>query len=71
MRGDIHDFAIKIYNQCGNHDLVGTHVTSFFINDGTNFAALIHAVKFEASTRFPTGALRLRYLLSSSNETIV
>ena len=70
MGRDIHEFAIRIYNQCGKHDLVGNHVPSFFINEGTNFTAFNHAAKFEASTRFPTGALRLRYLLSTSNETI-
>ena len=31
---DTHGFATKIYSQCGNQDLVGNHLNSFFINDG-------------------------------------
>jgi catalase len=31
---DTHGFATKIYSECGNQDLVGNHVSSFFINDG-------------------------------------
>jgi catalase len=34
---DTHGFATKIYSQCGNQDLVGNHVPSFFINDGASF----------------------------------
>ena len=52
---DTHGFATKIYSQCGNHDLVGNHVSSFFINDGADFPDLIHAVKFEVNKGFPTG----------------
>lgn len=52
---DTHGFATKIYSKCGNHDLVGNHVSSFFINDGADFPDLIHAVKFEADKGFPTG----------------
>jgi len=52
---DTHGFATKIYSPCGNHDLVGNHLPSFFINDGAEFPDLIHAVKFEADKGFPTG----------------
>ena len=52
---DTHGFATKIYSQCGNHDLVGNHVPSFFINDGAEFPDLVHAVKFEPDKGFPTG----------------
>ena len=34
---DTHGFATKIYSRCGNQDLVGNHVPSFFINDGADF----------------------------------
>ena len=54
---DTHGFATKIYSKCGNHDLVGNHLSSFFINDGADFPDLIHAVKFEADKGFPTGKL--------------
>lgn len=52
---DTHGFATKIYSQCGNHDLVGNHVSSFFINDGAEFPDLIHSVKYEPDKGFPTG----------------
>ncbi|KAF2727056.1 heme-dependent catalase, partial [Polyplosphaeria fusca] len=52
---DTHGFATKIYSQCGNHDLVGNHLPSFFINDGALFPDLIHSVKFEPDKGFPTG----------------
>ncbi|KAI9711557.1 MAG: hypothetical protein M1820_002122 [Bogoriella megaspora] len=52
---DTHGFATKIYSRCGNQDLVGNHVSSFFINDGADFPDLIHSVKFEADKGFPTG----------------
>lgn len=52
---DTHGFATKIYSDCGNQDLVGNHVPSFFINDGADFPDLIHTVKFEADKGFSTG----------------
>lgn len=52
---DTHGFATKIYSACGNQDLVGNHLSSFFINDGADFPDLIHAVKFEVDKGFPTG----------------
>lgn len=52
---DTHGFATKIYSECGNQDLVGNHLPSFFINDGALFPDLIHAVKAEADKGFPTG----------------
>lgn len=52
---DTHGFATKIYSTCGNHDLVGNHLSSFFINDGAEFPDLVHAVKYEPDKGFPTG----------------
>lgn len=52
---DTHGFATKIYSKCGNQDLVGNHLPSFFINDGADFPDLIHSVKYEADKGFPTG----------------
>ena len=51
---DTHGFATKIYSTCGNHDLVGNHLPSFFINDGVDFPDLVHSVKFEPDKGFPT-----------------
>ncbi|OAP62030.1 hypothetical protein AYL99_04233 [Fonsecaea erecta] len=55
VQRDTHGFATKIYSQCGNQDLVGNHVPSFFINDGSEFPDLVHSVKFESDKGFPTG----------------
>jgi catalase len=44
----------KIYSKSGNQDLVGNHLSSFFINDGADFPDLIHAVKAEVNKGFPT-----------------
>ena len=60
---DTHGFATKIYSKCGNHDLVGNHVPSFFIKDGADFPDLIHSVKFEADKGFPTGEEYLLWFL--------
>lgn len=54
-RDETHGFATKIYSQCGNHDLVVNHVSSFFINDDADFPDLVHAVKYEPDKGFPTG----------------
>lgn len=54
---DTHGFATKIYSKCGNQDLVGNHLPSFFINDGADFPDLIHSVKFEPDKGFPTGTI--------------
>ena len=51
---DTHGFATKIYSSGGNHDLVGNHVSSFFINDGANFPDLVHAVKAEPDKGWPS-----------------
>ena len=65
---DTHGFATKLYTGCGNQDLVGNHVPSFFINDGALFPDLVNAVKAEPDKGFPTGKLsicRFNSLLSS------
>ena len=62
---DTHGFATKIYSECGNQDLVGNHVPSFFINDGADFPDLVHAVKFEPDKGFPTGMHVLLYMTFS------
>ena len=44
---DTHGFATKIYSSCGNQDLVGNHLSSFFINDGAAFRGKIDMQNFE------------------------
>ena len=52
---DTHGFATNIYSQCGNQDLVGNHLSSFFIQDGADFPDLVHSIKYEANKGFPIG----------------
>lgn len=49
MRG----FAVKLYTQEGNWDLVGNNIPVFFIRDAIKFPDLIHAVKEEPDRAFP------------------
>ena len=49
MRG----FAVKLYTQEGNWDLVGNNIPVFFIQDAIKFPDLVHAVKQEPDRGFP------------------
>ncbi|MDP1819602.1 MAG: catalase [Acidimicrobiales bacterium] len=49
MRG----FAVKLYTQEGNWDLVGNNIPVFFIQDPIKFPDIIHAVKPEPDRGFP------------------
>ena len=49
MRG----FAVKLYTQEGNWDLVGNNIPVFFIQDPIKFPDLIHAAKQEPDRGFP------------------
>ena len=49
MRG----FAVKLYTQEGNWDIVGNNIPVFFIQDPIKFPDLIHAVKAEPDRGFP------------------
>lgn len=60
---DTHGFATKIYSECGNQDLVGNHLPSFFITDGALFPDLINAVKAEPDKGFPTGMFNVVIVL--------
>jgi catalase len=44
---DVRGFAVKIYTQEGNWDLVGNNIPVFFIQDAIKFPDLVHAVKEE------------------------
>ena len=50
---DIRGFAVKLYTQEGNWDIVGNNVPVFFIQDAIRFPDLIHAVKPEPDCDFP------------------
>ena len=49
MRG----FAVKLYTDEGNWDLVGNNIPVFFIQDAMKFPDLVHAVKEEPDRGLP------------------
>ncbi len=50
---DVRGFAVKLYTQEGNWDLVGNNIPVFFIQDAIKFPDLIHSVKPEPDREFP------------------
>ncbi|MGN7773833.1 catalase [Phyllobacterium sp. 22552] len=50
---DVRGFAVKIYTQEGNWDLVGNNIPVFFIQDAIKFPDMVHAVKEEPDRAFP------------------
>src|SRR5436190_12362924 len=50
---DVRGFAVKLYTQQGNWDLVGNNIPVFFIQDAIKFPDLIHAAKQEPDRDFP------------------
>ena len=50
---DVRGFAVKMYTQEGNWDLVGNNMPVFFIQDAMKFPDLIHAAKAEPDRGFP------------------
>jgi len=50
---DVRGFAVKLYTQEGNWDLVGNNIPVFFIQDAIKFPDLIHAAKPEPDRGFP------------------
>jgi catalase len=50
---DVRGFAVKLYTQEGNWDLVGNNIPVFFIQDAIKFPDLIHAAKQAPDRGFP------------------
>ena len=50
---DVRGFAVKIYTNEGNWDLVGNNIPVFFIQDAMKFPDLIHAAKPAPDRAFP------------------
>jgi catalase len=50
---DVRGFAVKLYTNEGNWDLVGNNIPVFFIQDAIKFPDLIHAAKPEPDREFP------------------
>jgi catalase len=53
---DVRGFAVKLYTQEGNWDLVGNNIPVFFIQDAIKFPDIIHSVKPEPDREFPQAA---------------
>jgi catalase len=50
---DVRGFAVKLYTQRGNWDLVGNNIPVFFIQDAIKFPDLVHAAKPAPDRDFP------------------
>ena len=50
---DVRGFAVKLYTDSGNWDLVGNNIPVFFIQDAMKFPDLVHSVKMEADRGYP------------------
>ncbi len=50
---DVRGFAVKLYTNEGNWDIVGNNIPVFFIQDAIKFPDLIHAVKPEPNNEIP------------------
>lgn len=50
---DVRGFAVKMYTEEGNWDLVGNNIPVFFIQDAMKFPDLIHSVKEAPDRAFP------------------
>jgi catalase len=50
---DVRGFAVKLYTQEGNWDIVGNNMPIFFIQDAIRFPDMVHAVKEEPDRAFP------------------
>ena len=50
---DVRGFAVKLYTQRGNWDLVGSNMPVFFIQDPIKFPDFVHAIKPAPDRDFP------------------
>ncbi|WP_209426967.1 catalase [Pararhodobacter sp. SW119] len=50
---DVRGFAVKLYTEEGNWDIVGNNIPVFFIQDAMKFPDLVHSVKDEPDRGFP------------------
>jgi catalase len=50
---DVRGFAVKLYTNEGNWDLVGNNIPVFFIQDAIKFPDMVHAAKQEPDRGFP------------------
>ncbi|HYM47803.1 MAG TPA: catalase, partial [Burkholderiaceae bacterium] len=53
---DVRGFAVKLFTDQGNWDLVGNNIPVFFIQDAMKFPDLVHSVKPEPHNAMPQAA---------------
>ncbi|KAK4190054.1 catalase A2 [Podospora australis] len=53
---DVHGFAVRLYTDEGNLDIVGNNIPVFFIQDAIRFPDLVHSVKPSPDNEIPQGA---------------
>ncbi|KAK1918221.1 hypothetical protein P3342_000941 [Pyrenophora teres f. teres] len=53
---DVHGYALRLYTDEGNFDIVGNNIPVFFIQDAIKFPDLIHAVKPKPDREIPQAA---------------
>jgi len=53
---DVRGFAVKLYTDEGNWDIVGNNIPVFFVQDAMKFPDLVHAVKEEPDRGWPQAA---------------
>lgn len=53
---DVRGFAVKLYTDEGNWDIVGNNIPVFFVQDAMKFPDLVHSVKMEPDRGFPQAA---------------
>ncbi|UNI14251.1 Catalase [Purpureocillium takamizusanense] len=53
---DVHGFAVRLFTDEGNFDIVGNNIPVFFIQDAIHFPDLIHAVKPRSDNEIPQAA---------------
>jgi catalase len=53
---DPRGFAVKLYTEDGNYDLVGNNLPVFFIRDAIKFPDMVHAFKPAPDTGYPTSS---------------
>ena len=50
---DVRGFAVKLYSENGNWDIVGNNIPVFFIQNAMKFPDLVHSAKPEPDSGFP------------------
>ncbi|KID91003.1 catalase [Metarhizium guizhouense ARSEF 977] len=53
---DVHGFAVRLYTDEGNFDIVGNNIPVFFIQDAIQFPDLVHSVKPRSDNEIPQAA---------------